>query len=91
MRFKPCDGSLHDPGRLNHLWQEHLAGSEEVADDIHSAHERTLNHRKGATQGLHGLFGVELYKGIEAVDQAMLNAGVDGEFAPGLVFDANLA
>ena len=89
--LEPCHSALHDAGRLDHLREEHLAGSEEVADDIHSAHERTLNHRQRTAQGLHGLFGILFHKGIKAVDQTVLDAGVDGEFAPRFVLLADLA
>jgi hypothetical protein len=33
---------LHDARRLHHLRQEHLAGAEEVADDVHAVHQRAL-------------------------------------------------
>ncbi len=36
-------GLLHDAGALDHLRQEHLAGAEQVADDVHAVHQRTLD------------------------------------------------
>ncbi|MBV6410709.1 MAG: hypothetical protein GAKPKEKM_01531 [Rhodocyclaceae bacterium] len=34
---------LHDARRLHHLRQEHLAGAEEIADDVHAVHQRALD------------------------------------------------
>ena len=42
VRQQPGDGLLHDPRRLHHLRQEHLAGAEQVADDIHAGHQAGL-------------------------------------------------
>jgi hypothetical protein len=39
---------LHHPRRLDDLRQEHLARAEEVADDVHAVHERTLDHLERA-------------------------------------------
>ncbi len=56
------DGGLHHARRLHHLRQEHLAGAEQVADDVHAGHQRALDHvqRTAALgeDGLVGLFGV---------------------------------
>ena len=47
------DGLLHDAGTLDHLRQEHLAGAEEIADDVHAVHERPFDdrQRRGRTSG----------------------------------------
>ena len=37
------DGLLHHAGGLDHLRQEHLAGAEQVADDVHAGHQRALD------------------------------------------------
>src|SRR3546814_1341919 len=37
------DGFLHDARAFDHLGQEHLAGAEEVADDVHAVHQRALD------------------------------------------------
>ena len=37
------DRLLHDARRLHDLWQEHLAGAEQVADDIHAVHQRAFD------------------------------------------------
>jgi hypothetical protein len=33
---------LHHAGGFHHLRQEHLAGAEQVADDVHAVHQRAL-------------------------------------------------
>jgi hypothetical protein len=38
------DRLLHHAGALDHLRQEHLAGAEQVADDVHAVHQRALDH-----------------------------------------------
>ena len=38
------DRALHHAGRLHHLRQEHLARSEQVADDVHAVHQRAFDH-----------------------------------------------
>ena len=38
------DGLLHDASALHDLRQEHLARAEEIADNIHAVHQRTLDH-----------------------------------------------
>ena len=45
---QPRYGLLHHPGALDHLWQEHLSRSEQIAYLIHAIHQRTINqvHRK---------------------------------------------
>ena len=37
------DRLLHDAGALDHLRQEHLAGAEQVADDVHAVHQRAFD------------------------------------------------
>ena len=36
---------LHHPGRLDDLGQEHLPGSEEIADHTHASHQRAFDHQ----------------------------------------------
>ena len=44
MRKQPGDSLFHHARRLDHLRQEHLARPEQVADDIHSVHQRAFDH-----------------------------------------------
>src|SRR5262245_25527907 len=38
------DGLLHDTGTLDYLREKHLAGSKEIAHDVHPVHERAFDH-----------------------------------------------
>src|SRR5262249_26028213 len=51
-------GLFHHAGRLYYLWQKHLAGPEQVADDAHAVHQRPLNNRETARILLPGFLGV---------------------------------
>ena len=42
-RHEVADRLLHHPRGLDDLRQEHLAGPEQVADDVHPRHERALD------------------------------------------------
>ena len=43
-RHEMRDRALHHARALHHLRQEHLAGAEQVADDVHAVHQRTFDH-----------------------------------------------
>src|SRR5204862_648735 len=43
-RHQVGDCFLHHAGALDHLWQEHLASAEQVADDVHAVHQRSLDN-----------------------------------------------
>ena len=51
-------GLLHHPGALDHLGQEHPAGTEPVADDVHAGHQRPLDHVQRPRRQQPGLLGV---------------------------------
>ena len=80
------DGLLHHPGALHHLRQEHLAGAEEVADDVHAVHQRALDDldRAAAAVGDLGaqLLGVGLDVGVDALDQGVGDPLPDRQRAP---------
>ena len=69
------DGLLHHPRRLHHLGQEHLAGAEEVADDVHAVHQRALDDLDRAAaalgDGLAQLLGVVLDEAVDALDEGV--------------------
>ena len=81
-------GLLHHPGRLDHLGQEHLARSEEVTHDAHAVHQRAFDHQQRAAQLDPRFFGVDLDVGVDALDQGVRKALLDGAVAPffGLLF-----
>ena len=63
------DRLLHHPGALDDLGQEHPAGPEPVADDVHAGHERTLDHVERAGRGLARLLGVLDDPVVHALDE----------------------
>ena len=75
IRQQVRNGLLHHPGRLHHLGQEHLAGAEEVTDDVHTVHQRTLDHLDRATSRGGDLgpqfFGVRVDIGVDTLDQSV--------------------
>ncbi len=68
------DGLLHHTGGFDHLWQEHLAGAEQVANHVHTAHQRAFDHLDGSLALLAAFLGVFDDKGGDALDQCMLEA-----------------
>ncbi len=57
-RHQVPDRLLHHARALDHLRQEHLAGAEEIADDVHPRHQRAFDHLDGARELLSRLLGV---------------------------------
>ena len=51
---------LHDASRLDDLRQEHLAGAEQVADDVHARHQRAFDDVERALGLKPRLLGVSL-------------------------------
>jgi len=79
-------GLLHDARRLDHLWQEHLALAEEVADDVHAVHQRPFDDGKrrlafGFELGAH-FFGVGDDEVGDALDQRVFQTFFDRGFTP---------
>ena len=73
---------LHHAGRLDHLRQEHLAGAEEVADDVHPRHQRALDDVQRPLGGKARLLGVGLDIVGDPVDERVGDALVDRLLAP---------
>ncbi len=88
-RNEVADRLLHHARALHHLRQEHLAGAEEVADDVHPGHQRALDHvdRAPAARGavLPRLLGVLDDVRRDAANERVRQPLVDGSFAPGEV------
>ena len=49
VRLEVGDGGLHDLGALQHERQLHLAGAEELADDLHPAEQHVVDDRAAAS------------------------------------------
>ena len=81
---------LHHARRLDHLRQEHLAGAEQVADDVHAGHQRALDDVQRTLGREPRLLGVGVDEFGDAVDQRMRDALVDRPVAPGQVLRLGL-
>src|SRR5580692_6889896 len=81
IRHEHRDRLLHHTRGLDHLREKHLARAEQIADDVHSVHERPFDHIE-RTRGLQSrLLGVLEYELIYALDERVLEALGDGELA----------
>ena len=74
MGQQPGHRLLHHARRLHHLRQEHLAGAEQVADDIHAGHQRAFDDMQRALGRQPRFLGVGVDEFGDAVDQRMRNA-----------------
>ena len=70
-RLEDCNRLFHHLGTLHHLWQEHLALSEQLSHLVHAMHQRAFNYGYRRCKLLHSLrhilleeFGNTLHKGI---------------------------
>ena len=82
---------LHHTGTLNHLWQEHLALTKQVAHHVHAVHQWSLDHLDGAGEILSGLFGIFYYPGVDTFHQRVFQAFANGLFAPAQIFHPGFA
>ena len=79
------DCLLHHARRLHDLRQEHLAGTEQVADDVHASHQGTLDDVQRLLRLLARFLGVGLDVVGDAVHERMRQALLDRSLAPGEV------
>ena len=82
---------LHHARGLHDLRQEHLAGAEEVADDVHAGHQRPFDHLDGPRVLLPRLLGVLDDVRRDALDQRVRQALLDARLAPREVLGRDLA
>src|SRR6185437_2195633 len=54
--------ALHDPRALDDLRQEHLPRAEQIADDVHAVHERSLDDLQRMLEGVPRLLGILDYE-----------------------------
>jgi hypothetical protein len=83
------DRLLHHARRLDHLRQEHLAGAEEVADDVHAVHQRPFDHRQrwlagGGQRARHSSVSATT-KSVIPLTRACVRRFLDRQLAPGEV------
>ena len=82
VRLEPGDGLLHHAGGFDHLRQEHLARTEQIADDAHAIHQRSFDHLERTTVFREGGFGVLIDELVDALEQGVFEAFLDGIVAP---------
>ncbi len=87
VRNQVCDRLLHDPGGFHNLRQEHLAGAEQVADDIHAFHQRTLDDLDRIWKLQARLFGICDDVSIDSPHHRVGDALDHAALPPGQVFD----
>ena len=75
-------GALHDARTLHHLRQEHLAGTEQIADDVHAVHQRPFDHVDRPRDCLACLFGVFNDEIGDAMHQGVRQTLAHRQFAP---------
>src|SRR5215210_1332804 len=87
-RYQVSNRLLHNAGALDDLGQEHLPRPEQVPDNVHPVHQRTLDHVERALRSLARLLGVLLGELRYPLDERVLEALLDGPRAPllGLFF-----
>jgi hypothetical protein len=76
---------LHHARALHDLREEHPARPEEVADDVHPGHQRTLDDLQRPARRLARLFGVLDDPRVDPLHQRVGQALVDRPLAPGQV------
>ena len=79
---KMRDHFLHHARRLDDLRQEHLARSEQVADEVHALHQRALDDFDRTGVGQPGFLGIGDDVGVDALDQSMREPLADRPAAP---------
>ena len=81
-RHEVAHGLLHHARALHDLRQEHLARAEEIADDVHAVHQRTLDHVDRPRVLLPGFLGVLDDVGRDAAHQRVREPLLDRARAP---------
>ena len=75
-------GLFHHARALYHLRQEHLPGTEQVADHVHACHERAFNDREGISEFLPSLFHIGFDVIRNPLYQGMREAFLDAPLPP---------
>ena len=81
------DGGLHGLGRLQHERQLHLAGGEQLADDLHAGEQHVVDDGERGHAVGHRPFEVVLEAVALAVDDALAEQLLDGPVAAVLAHD----
>ena len=89
-RHEVTDGLFHDACRLDDLRQEHLAVAEQITDDVHACHQRSLDNGDRPVRRQTSLLGVVDDEFVDTVDECMLQSFLDRQVTPGKIFDLAL-
>ena len=85
------NGFLHDTRRFHDLRQEHLAGTKQIAHDIHSIHQRAFDDLQRPAKLEPGSFSVFDDELVQALHQSMFDPLRNGPGTPGGILDALLS
>ena len=83
--LEPRDGTLHGARALDHLRQKHLAGAEQVADDLHAVHQRAFDDRQRPPVFTRASSVSASMKSTTPCTSACASRVFDGRFAPGQI------
>ena len=81
-RFEIRHCLFHDARRFDHLWQEHFPFAKQIADHVHTVHQRAFNHFNRARSLLAGFFGILLDKLGNAFNQRVFQTFIHFPRAP---------
>ena len=81
---------FHHARAFHHLRQEHFARTKQVADHVHSGHQRAFDHFQRMTGALAHLLGVDIDEVGDALDERVGEAFAHRQAAPGLGFFGDL-
>ncbi len=79
--FEVGDRRLHGLGRLQHERQLHLAGTEQLADDLHASEQGVVDDVERGHAAGQGLVQIGLEAVAVPVDDALVEAALDGPAA----------
>ena len=71
------DRLFHHPRAFDHLRQKHLAGAEQIADDLHAGHQRTFDDGERGGIFLPGFLDVLFDVIDDALDQRVRQTRFD--------------
>src|SRR2546427_9897681 len=84
-------GLLHHAGALDDLRQEHLAGAEQVPDDVHPRHQRAFDHVERFRILPSRFFNVRFNIFHDALHKRMRKTLFDRALPPGVLLNSRLA
>ena len=86
VRHQMRHGLFHHARGLHHLWQEHLAFTKQITNDVHAIHQWTFYHMQWTFRLLPGFFRIFVNVIGDAFYQRMRKSFIHRFIAPCLVF-----